>query len=262
MDGLRPLIEIAHWTVIYHVPPIDRDDVEQEIVLKLMRTVEKYGNQVGIDVDNLSSRGRNYLNKVAVNRRNDYFARKSKAWGLRHIEESDGGEWAGGTWLVSHDGDLDARLDSIATLATLSERLIGIGHKILNGEKLSGADQAYRVKQLRKLLYPELNCRVSAWERKRILQLYREDMCVHKIAVAMGRTDRTILRVLGGRRLPLRRNWLPKERDERIRHAYFTEEKSIKQIAREFHHDRRTVRRAIKTNRPWKPQLGCPYVPG
>jgi DNA invertase Pin-like site-specific DNA recombinase len=32
---------------------------------------------------------------------------------------------------------------------------------------------------------------------------------------------------------------------ERIRHAYFEERKSIKQVAREFHHDRRTVRRAI-----------------
>jgi len=37
---------------------------------------------------------------------------------------------------------------------------------------------------------------------------------------------------------------------ERIRHAYFAEGKSIKQIAREFHHDRRTVRRAIKAVEP------------
>jgi hypothetical protein len=33
---------------------------------------------------------------------------------------------------------------------------------------------------------------------------------------------------------------------ERIRHAYFAERKSIKQVAREFHHDRGTVRKAIK----------------
>lgn len=37
---------------------------------------------------------------------------------------------------------------------------------------------------------------------------------------------------------------------ERIRHAYFVEAKSIKQIAREFHHCRRTVRRAIKAVEP------------
>jgi len=39
---------------------------------------------------------------------------------------------------------------------------------------------------------------------------------------------------------------------ERIKHAYFVEGKSIKGIAREFHHDRRTVRRAIKAVEPSK----------
>lgn len=38
---------------------------------------------------------------------------------------------------------------------------------------------------------------------------------------------------------------LKTERDNSIREAFFTEEKSIKQIAREFHHDKRIVRRAI-----------------
>jgi hypothetical protein len=36
------------------------------------------------------------------------------------------------------------------------------------------------------------------------------------------------------------------EQTERIRQAYFVEGKSIKQIAREFHHCRRTVRKAIR----------------
>jgi hypothetical protein len=36
------------------------------------------------------------------------------------------------------------------------------------------------------------------------------------------------------------------ERDDQIRHAYFEERKSIKQIAREFHHDKRTVRRVVR----------------
>jgi hypothetical protein len=40
---------------------------------------------------------------------------------------------------------------------------------------------------------------------------------------------------------------IPTERVERIRQAYFSGEKSIKQIAREFHHDRRTVRKAIRS---------------
>jgi hypothetical protein len=40
------------------------------------------------------------------------------------------------------------------------------------------------------------------------------------------------------------------ERDERIRHAYFVEGKSIKQIAREFHHDRGVIRKAISVKVP------------
>ncbi len=35
---------------------------------------------------------------------------------------------------------------------------------------------------------------------------------------------------------------------ERIRHAYFVERKSIKGIAREYHHDKRIVRRAIRSS--------------
>lgn len=250
LDGLRPLVEIAHWAVIPQVPPEDQDDIEQEIVLELMQTVEKYGNKVGIDVYNLDSKGKSYLWKAAINRRNDYFVRNYKKSRLYFIEESDSGEMAGGAWLVSRDGDSDARLDAMATLATLPERLRQIGNKILEGDKLSIADQAYRIKQLRKLR-PKLNCRkyanrISEGERKRILQLHSEDMCVHKIAITMGRTDQTILRVLDAHQLPSRRNWLAKERDERIRHAYFVDGKKIRYIARDFHCNHNTVRRAIR----------------
>jgi len=186
MDGLCPLVEIAYWTVTPHVPPEDRDDVEQEIVIELIRTVEKYGNKVGIDVHILSSGGKNYLKKVAVNKRNDYFLRKHREWSLWHIEVIDCGEWVGRTSLVSHDIDLDARLDARATLATLPERLIQLGHKILYGEKLSDADQAYRIRQLARLR-PKLNCRkradhISDGEKNRILQLHCEDVSVHKTA--------------------------------------------------------------------------------
>lgn len=251
LDGLRPLVEIAHWAVIPQVPPEDQDDIEQEIVLELMQTVEKYGNKVGIDVYNLDSKGKSYLWKAAINRRNDYFVRNYKKSRLYFIEESDSGEMAGGAWLVSRDGDSDARLDAMATLATLPERLRQIGNKILEGDKLSIADQAYRIKQLRKLR-PKLNCRkyanrISDGERKRILQLHSEDMCVHKIAITMGRTDQTILRVLDAHQLPSRRNWLAKERDERIRHAYFVDGKSTSIIARDFHYGIDTVYLAIET---------------
>ncbi|MBA7692075.1 hypothetical protein ES703_100633 [subsurface metagenome] len=238
LDGLQPLVEIAHWITISRVPPDDQDDVEQEIVISLLQTVEKYGN-----------RGENYLKAVARHRIYDYFSRKDKQKRLCSIRESESGERAGGTWVFTHDGDADARLDAKAILDTLPERLKQIGYKILNGEKLSNADQHYRIKQKAKLR-PKLNCRkyanrLSDWEKRRILQLYCEDVSVHKTALTMGRTNSTVLRVLAGSQLLSRRNELAKKRDERIRHAYFVDGKSTNQVAREFHHGIQTVYRAI-----------------
>ncbi len=43
-------------------------------------------------------------------------------------------------------------------------------------------------------------------------------------------------------------NKVKTERTERIRQAYFVEGKSINGIAREYHHDKRTVRRAIRSS--------------
>ena len=50
-----------------------------------------------------------------------------------------------------------------------------------------------------------------------------------------------LIAVEPGQQLPL----APVDRDERIRHAYFHEGKGIKRIAREFHHARKTVRKAM-----------------
>ena len=240
LDGLQPLAEIAHWAVMSNVPPEDRDDVEQEIVISLMQAVEKYGNK-----------GKSYLKAVARHRICEYFNRKYKEKRLCYIHESEKGEMAAGTWVFLHDGDTDARLDAIATLATLPERLIQIGYKILNGEKLSQADQHYRIKQKARLR-PKLNCRkqahyLSDWEKRRILQLYREDVCVHKIATTMGRSDITVLRVLAAHQLPSRRKLLAKERDERIRHAYFVDGKGVSRIRRELGYSHDTLYKAIRS---------------
>ena len=54
----------------------------------------------------------------------------------------------------------------------------------------------------------------------------------------------TPLLIIAGASIPEVR-MVNKERDERIRHAYFVEGWSIKRIAREFHHDKRTIHRAI-----------------
>ena len=240
LDGLEPLLKIAYWAIIdNNVPQEDRDDVEQIIVLSLIQTVQKYGNN-----------GKVYLKAVARYRIYDYFNRKYKEKRFWYIQESEKGEKAGETWLSLHDGDTDARLDASATLATLPKRLVQIGYKILNGEKLSVADNAYRIKQ-KSRLRPKLNFRryanrLSDLEKRRILQLYREDMFVHKIALAMGRDDRTILRVLARHQLPSRRKLLGKERDERIRHAYFVDGKGVSRIKRELGYSYDTVYKAIR----------------
>ena len=252
-DGLQPLVEIAHWITISHVPPEDQDDVEQEIVISLMQTVEKYGNK-----------GKSYLKVVAWSRICGYLRTKYKQKGLCYIYESDKGERAGGTWQFVHDGDTDARLDAIATLATLPRRLIQIGYKILNGEKLSEADQSYWSRQKEKLR-SKLNCRryanrLSDWEKRRILQLHSEGVSMCQIARTMERSNKTVMQVLAGNQPLSRRNWLAKmkmaakERDERIRHAYFVDGKSRRQIEREFHHGVVTVRKAIYPSNALNPE--------
>jgi len=185
LDGLKPLVEIAHWAVIPHIPPEDQDDVEQEIVIRLMQTVEKYGNK-----------GKAYLKAVARYRIYAYYLRRYKEKRLCYIDESEGGERAGGTPAFLHDSDIDARLDTNTTLATLPERLIQIGHKLLNGEKLSESDQVYWRRQKAKLNCRKYGNRLSDWEKRRILQLHREGVSISKIARTMGRTNKPITKVL------------------------------------------------------------------
>ena len=248
LDGLQPFVEIAHWVMRFHVRPEDRDDVEQEIVICLMQAAEKYGNK-----------GKNYLLKVARSQICKYLHRKFKEMRLYHIHDSGKGEMADGTWVFLYDDDTDARLDAMATLATLPERLIQIGYQILNGEKLTEADQSYwekqKLKLRRKLNFRRYGSRLSEWEKRRILQLHREGVSMCQIARTLERTNRAVMRVLAGSQPLSRRSWLAKmemtakERNERIRYAYFVEGKSITQIAAQFHHSRHTVRQAIANGR-------------
>ena len=246
MDGLWPLVEVAHWAVYSHVPWEDQEDVEQDIIICLMQVVEKYG-----------IKDKAYLRVCARNRRSQYFRNKYKERMLFSIEAISERGMEEDSLVVSHDYDLEARLDAEATLAALPERLIQIGYKVLDGENLSDTDLHYKRKQKAKLL-PKLNCRkyaslLSDWEERRILQLHREGMSLKSIQRTMGRSGKPIKRVLAkaGFQLHSSQSWLAKmvmeakDRNKRIRHAYFVDGKSIKQIAREFHHCRRTVRWAI-----------------
>lgn len=237
-DGLSPLIEIAHWVVTSHVRPEDRDDVEQEIVINLMETIQRYGD-----------RGDKYLKAVAWSGVCKYLREKYQQQKLRHIGEKE-------RWGFSRDGDHDARLDAMVILATLPQRLIEIGYKIMDGEKLSEADISYWRRQKEKLNCPKWGNRVSDWEKRRILQLHREGMSMCKIARTMGRTNKAVMRVLAGNNPVTRRQWLAKmkaaaeERDENIRRAYFIDGESIHHIRMKFHYGEGAVRRAIKAPKP------------
>lgn len=192
LDGLCPFIEIAHWAVVSHVTPEDRDDVEQEIVIYLIETVEKYG---------ISIKSKNYLKAVAWSRicrylRKRYQERKR----LYYVFENDKGEVVREIWDLLHDDDGEARLDAIATLATLPKRLIEIGYKKLNGEKLTDQESDYCTKQLARLR-PKLKCRrygirLSDREKRQIVQLHGEGLSLNEIMRIMGRTNRAVKRCL------------------------------------------------------------------
>jgi RNA polymerase sigma factor (sigma-70 family) len=248
LDRLGLLAEIAHWAVwavVDRVSPEDRDDVEQEIVIHLIEAVEKYG---------VSSRS--YLNAVAKNRICDYLRKRYRERKrLYYVSETDKGELVSRTWDLLHDGDGDARLDAIATLATLPKRLIEIGYKRLNGEKLTDQESDYCTKQLARLR-PKLKCRrygirLSESEKRRVLELHSKGMSMSRIARTMGRSNKAVMRILAGYQPLSRRDWLAKmkiaaeERKEQIRHVYFVEGRTINQIAKEFHCSRNTVRTAI-----------------
>jgi RNA polymerase sigma factor (sigma-70 family) len=245
LDGLRPLVEIAHWAVLSHVQPEDQDDVEQEIVISLIETIKKYGNK-----------NKSYLTIVAKHQMYKYIRENyKKREKLRYIFETDRGEMVREIWELLNDGD--ARIDAIAVLATLPKRLIEIGYKRLDGEKLTDQESDYCTKQLAKLR-PKLKIRryanrLSDQERKRILDLHSKGMSMSKIARTMGRTNKAVMRVLAGRQTLSFQDWLDKmkmaarEDDEQIRQA-FVNGNNISQIAREFKCGRKKVHRALDSH--------------
>ena len=182
LDGLRPFVEIAH-RLIYPIPYHDRDDVEQEIVITLKRVTDKRGETA-----------ENYLWGAARNVIRRYWRKRyCQARKFCHLLEGNKGEMVAETWkFVCGDGDNGARLDAIATLAILPQRLVEIGYKGLNGERLSEADELYWMRHKAKLDCRKRGDQLSDWEKRRVAQLHKEGLSVSKIAKTMGRGRRTI----------------------------------------------------------------------
>ena len=171
LDGLRPFVEIA-YRITYGIDPGDRDDVEQDILIALLRISQKRQETA-------------YLWGVAKKEVKRYWHRKLYREGkFRPFYEDED--------FASLDGDNDARLDAMAVLATLPQRLVAIGYDRLNGKELNAADQQYWVRHK-----ATLNCRkngreVSDREKRRIARLHDQGLSVYQICKATGRHRKTV----------------------------------------------------------------------
>jgi len=189
LDGLKAFIEIA-YRLTYEIPYADRDDVEQDIVIALIgvektgKTDERYPWQVARHVVAHYWIKTHYQNKKSC-----------------YLEESNKGEiTVSGSFVsnfVSNGEDIDARLDAMSVLATLPKRMVEIGEKKLNGEKLSSADECYMIKHRKKLReklkWRKQGDRLSEWEKRRIVLLHKKGKSVCKIAGIMGRSERAVM---------------------------------------------------------------------
>src|SRR5271157_3566390 len=115
LNGSRSLAEIAYH-ITYDVPPYDRDDVEQDIIITLMRVKKRNNNPA-------------YLWGVARNELRKYRFRK---W----YESRKFCSFDDCQVIISQGGNSDARLDAIAILATLPKSLLQIGNDRLNKEDM------------------------------------------------------------------------------------------------------------------------------
>ena len=171
LDGLRPFVEIA-YRITYDIPPYDRDDVEQDIVIALMRVSQKHSDPA-------------YLWGVARKEVKRYWCKKCyQTRKFRCLYEGED--------FVSQDRDSDARLDAIAMLLTLPKRLVEIGYDRLNEKKLNAADQRYWIRHKEKLGCRKGGRQLSDWEKRRIERLHDEGMSIYKISKATGRHHATV----------------------------------------------------------------------
>ena len=178
LNGSRALAEIA-YRITYDVPPYDRDDVEQDIIIALMRVKQRNDNPA-------------YLWGVARNELRKYRFRK---W----YESRKFCSFDDCQVIISQGGNSDARLDAIATLATLPKRLLRIGHDRLNGRKLSEKDYAYWRRHKVKLECRQNSKEISDWEKRQILRLFDKGYSVYEIRKTTGRCYETIQRAINNR---------------------------------------------------------------
>lgn len=179
--------------------------------------------------------------------------------------------------------DLDVRLDARQILKRLPKRLVFIGKKVDSGILLTCKEKEYlrcwRTSKMTAFLRREAEVKPCVDHlEERILKLLRRKpegmlkrgLCV-RFWISVRELDRYLaplvkngqvnevkrencygrprspLLMIAGAPIP-EHKMVKTEMMEKIRHAYFVQGKSIKQISRELHHDKRTIRRAIATS--------------
>ena len=137
LDGYQLYAEIA-YRFRPKVLPDDRDDIEMEIVLKLKAEADKQ-DQVTLG----------FLYAVARNTVRTYWRKKYRERRrFCRLYEGDKGEMIGdGYKLVTPAPDIESRMDAIATLNTLPDRMVKAGIIRDEGGKLNNADKLYLCRQ-------------------------------------------------------------------------------------------------------------------
>jgi len=136
LDGYQLYAEIA-YRFRPKVLPEDRDDIEQDIIIKLKAEADKK-DQVTIG----------FLYVVARNVVKTYWRKKYRERRrFCRLYEGDGDLMAKGRKLITPSPDIDARLDAIAVLKTLPKRMVNAGAIRAEGGKLNNADKLYLCRQ-------------------------------------------------------------------------------------------------------------------
>ena len=184
LDGYRLYAEIA-YRFRPKVLPDDRDDVEMDIILELKKVADREGEIT-----------EGYLVGCARNVVKTYWRKKYRERRrISHLYEGDKGLMIAGSWkIVSYDPDIEARLDARAKLKTLPKRMVKVGLKRAEGERLNNADKLYLCRQRHRL--SKFNWTTDA-EIEQMRHLYiDEGLSSVEVAKITGRGRATVQRHL------------------------------------------------------------------
>ena len=141
LDGYRLYAEIAH-RFRRKVLPEDRDDIEQDIIIKLKEEADKH-TEVTPAFLTVCARS-----LVAGYWRKKYRERRK----FCRLYEGDKGEMVADRWeFVTPAPDIESELDARDLLKTLPKRMIEVGQKRVDGQKLNNADKLYLCRQRHRL---------------------------------------------------------------------------------------------------------------